>query len=196
MTQALIVIDVQNDFLPGGALAVPQGDKVIPFINQIAADFDCIVASQDYHPAGHFSFASTHGKGVGEVIGDQILWPDHCLQGSFGAKLAQELKLGEIAHIAQKGTHMEVDSYSAFFDNERRFETSLNRFLKERGVGHLTVVGLATDYCVKFSVLDALSLGYEVDVLKGGVRAVNLNVGDENRALEEMEGAGARIILN
>ena len=194
--KALLLIDIQNDFLPGGALAVPEGDVVIGVANQLMDQFDLVVATQDWHPAGHHSFASEHpGHSVGDVIdiddGQQVLWPDHCIQHTTGAEFANDLNLRGIDHVVQKGTDVTIDSYSGFFDNARRKQTGLDEYLGNRNVKEVHVVGLATDYCVKFTVIDAIELGYKVTVHRNGVRGVEIAAGDCEQALEGMAAAGA-----
>ncbi len=195
--RVLLLIDIQNDFLPGGALAVPDGDAVIEVANQIASEVDHVVASQDWHPASHGSFASQHGLNVGETftLGDlpQVAWPDHCIEDSSGAELAAALDLSQINHVVRKGTDPEIDSYSAFFDNGHKRSTGLHDYLQQIGATELVVLGLATDYCVKFTVLDALELGYPTTVKLSGCRGVDLNAGDVNAAIEQMREAGAAI---
>jgi nicotinamidase/pyrazinamidase len=196
--QALIVVDVQNDFCPGGALAVPDGDAVVPVANGLMDRFELVVASQDWHPEGHVSFASNHaGKMPGDVIDvggmPQTLWPDHCVQGTPGAAFPPGLDTGSVDRVFQKGVDPQIDSYSAFFDNARMRATGLAAFLREAGVDEVWLCGLATDYCVKFSALDALDSGFEVVVVEDGVRAVDLVPGDGQRALDELRQAGARI---
>lgn len=202
--RALIFVDPQNDFLPGGALAVTDGDQIIPVANRLLAErgrlFDFVVATQDWHPAGHESFASSHkNQNIGSVIDlhglQQIMWPDHCVQGSNGAAFSENLMIHKIDGIFRKGTHRAVDSYSGFFDNARRGDTGLNTWLKDHDVTDLTIMGLATDYCVKFTVLDALSLGFQVAVVADGCRAVNLAQGDETRAFNDMRDAGAEVVM-
>ena len=195
---ALIVVDVQNDFLPGGTLAVSNGDQIISVINQIMPSFDLVVATKDWHPSGHQSFASNHpGKKIGEVIDlhgiQQILWPDHCVQGSQGADFASELDTTRIHKIIYKGTDETIDSYSGFFDNGKKLETGLASFLKINGVKHLSIVGLATDYCVKFTAMDAYELGFHTTVIQNAVKAVNLNPNDEHEALCLMQKSGILI---
>ncbi|MFP4409731.1 MAG: bifunctional nicotinamidase/pyrazinamidase, partial [Spirochaetaceae bacterium] len=197
--KALIVVDVQNDFLPGGNLPVPQGDEVIPFINEKMPEFELVVATQDWHPADHGSFASQHpGKSPGDVVElnglEQILWPDHCIQHSFGASFASGLDIEQIEHVVRKGTDPGVDSYSGFFDNGHKVDTGLNDLLKKRGVDTIYIAGLAGDVCVKFTALDGASLGYNTYLYTQGTRAVNLNEGDFEKALEEMENGGVEII--
>lgn len=196
--RALVIIDVQYDFLPGGALAVTDGDKVIPVINAAQPSFSLVVATQDWHPADHKSFAVNNGRKVGEVIETdglpQVMWPAHCVQNTRGAELAETLQRKQIAHVFQKGTNSAIDSYSGFFDNARRKKTPLEDALRGLGVTTLDVVGLATDYCVKATVLDALELGFPVRVHLDGIRAVDLSEGDGARAIDAMRAAGAEII--
>lgn len=197
-SRALILVDIQNDFMPGGALAAPNGDEVVPVANRLMPHFDLVVATQDWHPADHQSFASQHeGKEPGDEIDlhglDQVLWPDHCVQGSEGAEFVDELDTEGIDEIFQKGTDPKIDSYSGFFDNGHRKATGLGHFLAERDIGRVVVCGVATDYCVKFTVLDAIELGFEVTVVADGCRGVNLEEGDAEQALEEMEEKGALI---
>jgi nicotinamidase/pyrazinamidase len=196
---ALLIVDIQNDFLPGGALAVPKGDEVIPIANALMPRFPLVVASQDWHPADHASFASQHpGSRPGAIIelrgSKQVVWPDHCVQHTHGAEFPPELNVAGIHHVVQKGTDREVDSYSAFFDNDRQTPTGLENFLHRKHVTGICVVGLATDYCVKFSVLDARECGYAVTVVREGIRGVGLQPGDCDRAVKEMQTAGARLI--
>lgn len=199
--KALLLIDIQNDFLPGGALAVSDGDHVIPIANRSMPHYPLVIATQDWHPADHRSFASQHpGKSVGETIDlggvTQILWTDHCIQQSEGAKLADSLNLDFIDYVIQKGTDPFIDSYSGFFDNDHRKSTGLADLLKEKDVDEIDLVGLATDYCVKFTALDAVSLGFNTSVIFEGVRGVELSPGDCQRALEEMAAAGVQIRQN
>jgi nicotinamidase/pyrazinamidase len=195
---ALILVDIQNDFVPGGALAVAEGDAVVPVANALArsGDFDLVVATQDWHPAGHESFAAAHeGREPGQVIDlhglEQVLWPVHCVQGTPGAEFVDALDTDAIDAVFQKGTDPTIDSYSGFYDNGRRKATGLGEWLRERGVTAVTVCGLATDYCVKFTALDALSEGFATTVVTEGCRGVNLSPGDAERALGELEEAGA-----
>lgn len=193
--RALILVDIQYDFLPGGALAVPDGDAVISVANALLPRYDLVVATQDWHPAGHGSFAANHaGRSPGEVIElggvAQVLWPTHCVQGTRGAELAEALDRGAIARVFRKGTDPEVDSYSGFFDNGRRRSTGLGEYLQSRGVDEVVVLGLATDYCVKFTALDALSLGLRTTLVVDACRGVELSEGDVARALAEVAAAG------
>jgi nicotinamidase/pyrazinamidase len=197
--KALIIVDVQNDFLPGGPLGVPLGDEVIRVANAVSAKFDRVVATQDWHPPGHGSFALNHpGKKPGDVIDlnglAQILWPVHCVQNTPGAAFASDLDTSRVARVFQKGTHPGIDSYSGFFDNGRRQATGLGDYLKEQGVRDVYVLGLATDYCVKFTALDAAELGFHTFLIEDGCRPVELQEGDAARAVEEMKSAGVTII--
>lgn len=196
---ALILVDLQNDFLPGGALAVQEGDKVLPIANRLLRlPFDLKVASKDWHPKNHGSFAANHGKQPGEKIQlqgiPQILWPSHCIQGTSGAEFASDWESALVDHVVYKGTDPTIDSYSAFFDNQHLRSTGLAEYLKERSISDLYVAGLATDYCVKFSALDARKLGFNVYVIPEGCRAVNLDPADEPRAYAEMRAAGVQIV--
>jgi len=198
--RALILVDLQNDFLPGGALAVPGGDAVIPVANKLqrSGNFDLIVATQDWHPRDHGSFAPNHrGKTPGEVVNlnglRQILWPIHCVQNTRGAEFSPALDVSRINKIIHKGTDPWIDSYSTFFDNGHRKNTGLDRYLKARGVTDVYLAGLATDYCVKFSALDARQLGFNVHVIEDGCRGIDLRHGDVDAAIEQMRRAGAQI---
>ncbi len=196
---ALLLVDLQNDFLPGGSLAVPEGNTVLSFANRLCTQFAHVVASQDWHPADHQSFADQHtGLSPGDVIpikgNPQILWPRHCVQNTPGAAFSSRLNSSTISHVSRKGTDREIDSYSAFFDNGHLKATDLHEVLQTVGIERLVVLGLATDYCVKYTVLDALKLGYQVTVIKDGVRGVNLVPGDSERALVEMVQQGARLL--
>ena len=198
MTRALILVDIQNDFLPGGALAVPEGDLVVPVANRLRPHFEIVVATQDWHPLDHGSFASnhpgtTHGD-LGELGGlPQIYWPDHCVQGTLGSWFHAALDIHGVT-VFRKGTDPQIDSYSALFDNGHRKATGLGDYLLDRGVRETVILGLATDYCVKFTVLDARELGFDVTVVENGCRGVDLAPGDSARALEAMRGAGARVV--
>ena len=176
--RALLLIDMQNDFLPAGRLAVPAGDEIIPLVNELQAHFDLVVATQDWHPAGHQSFASSHaGRAPFEQIDlhglPQVLWPDHCTQASEGAALAPALRTGRIEAIFRKGMNPEIDSYSAFFDNGHRKSTGLADYLRSRGVTEVFVAGLAADYCVYYSALDALAAGFATTVVTDATRAIS-----------------------
>ena len=179
-TDVLLLIDLQNDFCPGGALAVPDGDAVIPVIHQIAPSFQHITLTQDWHTADHFSFASTHpGKRPFEQVetsyGPQTLWPDHCVQGTRGAEFHPDLQLTRAELILRKGFHRDIDSYSAFFENDRTTSTGLAGYLRERGLTRIFLAGLAYDYCVGYSALDARGLGFEAVILHDACRAIDLN---------------------
>jgi nicotinamidase/pyrazinamidase len=196
---ALLIVDVQNDFLPGGNLGVPEGDKIIPVINNLQNKFQLIVASRDWHPANHGSFASNHeGKKAGDIIElnglEQILWPDHCIQGSPGAELSPLLNQNLIQRIIFKGTDPKVDSYSAFFDNGHKIQTDLHNYLQKKGVKRLFITGLAADVCVYFTVKDALELGYETFLITDTTRGVNMNENNTSKAMEDMEKRGAALI--
>jgi nicotinamidase/pyrazinamidase len=199
MKKALILVDLQNDFLPGGALPVAKGDEVIPVANRAQHAFDLIVATQDWHPANHGSFAAGHpGKKPGEVIElaglSQVLWPTHCVQCTAGAAFAPGLNTNRFTRIFPKGTDPEVDSYSGFFDNGHRKATGLGDFLRERGVTDVYVMGLATDYCVKATALDARQLGFATHLIVDGCRGVELQPGDVERAVAEMRAAGVKVL--
>lgn len=194
--KALIIVDVQNDFLPGGALAVKNGDQIIPIINRLQKKFSLIVATQDWHPDNHGSFAANHaGVEVGEFVSlngvKQILWPVHCVQESKGAEFHYDLNRNNWSKIIQKGTNPLVDSYSGFFDNNRNGDTGLSDYLKSEGVREIYICGLAADYCVKFTVLDGIDEGFTTYLIQDATKAVNLQEGDFEKALEEMEDQGA-----
>lgn len=196
--KTLLLIDIQNDFLPGGALAVAEGDQIIPVVNALIPGYDLIIATQDWHPSDHGSFAVNHpGRNVfeqGELGGlPQTLWPVHCVQNTGGALFAPGLDTRRIERVFPKGMNPGVDSYSGFFDNGRRGDTGLATWLRERGVTGLDVAGLATDYCVKFSVLDALEQGFAVRLLGQACRGVNLQAGDVETAVRQMREAGAEV---
>ena len=194
MKKALLIVDLQYDFMPGGALGVKGGDEIVPLIIPLIGKFDYTITSQDWHPEGHVSFAKTHGKEVGDTIlvdgVKQELWPVHCVQETPGAALVKELRGDQIDCAIKKGVDKAIDSYSTFFDNDQESETGLDDFLREIGVKRLYIVGLTTDFCVKYSVLDALELGYEVVVIADACRPVF----NEKEALKEMEKAGAIIL--
>jgi nicotinamidase/pyrazinamidase len=196
---ALLLIDIQNDFLPTGALPVPEGDQVISVANRLMPRFDVVIATQDWHPANHESFAAHHvGKKPGELITlaglPQILWPTHCVRNTAGADFASGLNRARISHVTRKGTDPAIDSYSGFFDNGHRHATDLDATLRARHVTDLYILGLATDYCVKFTALDARQLGYHVHLVTDGCRGVNLHEGDVENALTEMQQAGVTLL--
>lgn len=197
-TSVLIVTDIQNDFLPGGALAVANGHEIIPLVNDIAKRFRNVIITQDWHPAGHISFASTHpGRAPFEVIdlryGPQVLWPDHCIQGSFGAALAEGLDIPHAQLVIRKGYHAHTDSYSAFFEADRKTPTGLTGYLFERGIETVYAVGLATDFCVSWTALDARTHGFDTVVIEDGCRAIDTG-NSLAAALAQMDAAGVRRI--
>jgi nicotinamidase/pyrazinamidase len=178
-SDVLLVIDVQNDFCPGGSLAVPGGDEIVAIVNRIAHGFRHVVLTQDWHPAGHSSFASSHpGKAPFEMVampyGPQTLWPDHCVQNTAGAAFHKGLDIPHAELIIRKGFRAAIDSYSAFFENDRKTPTGLGGYLKERGFTHVTCVGLAFDFCVRYSAEDARVLGFDTEVIEGACRAIDL----------------------
>jgi len=195
--QALIVIDVQNDFCPGGALAVAQGDAIVSGINALMDDVDAVVLTQDWHPAGHSSFASSHaGKAPLEMIempyGPQVLWPDHCIQGSAGADLHADLHQDRADLIIRKGYNPAIDSYSAFFENDHQTPTGLEGYLRTRGISKLTLVGLALDFCVNYSAVDAAKLGFDVTVRPDLCRGIDMG-GSLAAAMAGMKQAGVQL---
>jgi nicotinamidase/pyrazinamidase len=192
----LLVVDVQNDFMPGGALAVPGGDDVVPVINRLVARFEHVVLTQDWHPRRHISFASSHpGKQPFETTrlayGTQVLWPDHCVQGTSGAVFHPDLDVTKAQLVIRKGHHAGIDSYSAFLEADRKTATGLAGYLRERGFGTLYVCGLATDFCVAWSALDARAAGFEVTVIEDACRAIDLD-GSLARAWFDMAAAGVK----
>lgn len=197
-TDVLLVVDVQNDFCPGGALAVPAGDQVLPVVNRLIDRFEAVVLTQDWHPAGHASFASSHpGKqpyGLIEMsYGDQVLWPDHCVQDTAGAAFHPDLRTGPAAMVVRKGFRREIDSYSAFFENDHTTVTGLKGYLHDRGLSRLFVVGLALDFCVRYSAEDAARLGFETFVIEDGCRAIDLD-GSLAAAHQAFEQAGVSVV--
>ena len=196
-SHALIVIDVQNDFCPGGALAVAEGDAIVPRINALMDEFAVKVLTQDWHPASHASFAANHDGAEPFSLtempyGPQVLWPTHCVQGSEGAAFHKDLKTDPADLIIRKGFRPAIDSYSAFFENDHKTPTGLEGYLKTRGVTDLTLVGLATDFCVAYSAIDAAKLGFSVTVLEGACRAIDLD-GSLAKARDDMRAAGVRL---
>jgi nicotinamidase/pyrazinamidase len=199
--RALILVDIQTDFCPGGGLGVPKGDEVVGVANRLMGRFGVVAATQDWHPAGHGSFASSHaGAKVGDVVElaglPQILWPDHCVQGTRGANFAAGMNVAGIHKVFRKGSDPGIDSYSGFFDNDHRKATGLADYLRARGVGEVYVMGLATDYCVKFTALDAAALGFRTHLVIDGCRGVNVHEGDVAKAVEEMRSAGVAILTS
>jgi len=197
--KALIIVDLQNDFLPGGALPVPHSDEVIQLANETQSYFDVVLATQDWHPPNHGSFAANHkGKKPGDRIIldgiEQILWPVHCVQNTRGAEFAPSFDTSRIAHVFHKGTERNIDSYSTFFDNAHRRHTGLAHYLEKRSINDIYLLGLALDYCVKYSALDARQLGLNTHVIVDGCRGINLEPGDIDRALDEMKRAGTTIL--
>jgi len=198
---ALLLVDIQNDFMPFGALPVARGDDVVSVANRLAAGFDIVVATQDWHPRDHGSFASNYpGAAPGDVVDlggvAQVLWPDHCVQGSPGASFHSALDVARIADVVRKGTDPTIDSYSGFFDNGHRKDTGMHELLSRRRVTDLVIAGLATDYCVLYTALDARDLGYGVTIVSDGVRAVDLQPGDGDAALRRMAEAGCRVVTS
>ena len=198
MKTALLVIDVQNDFCPAGALEVAGGNEIIPYINEEMVKYDCVVLTQDWHPKGHSSFATSHeGKNPLELIkmpyGDQVLWPDHCVQGSKGAEFHPDLNIEQANAIIRKGSNPRIDSYSAFFENDRKTPTGLDGYFKSLEIENINLVGLATDFCVNYSAQDAANLGYKVSVLEKMCRAIDLN-GSLAAAKSEMQNCGVEFI--
>ncbi|HYO75713.1 MAG TPA: bifunctional nicotinamidase/pyrazinamidase [Thermoanaerobaculia bacterium] len=199
MKRALILVDIQNDFIPGGALAVADGDAVVPVANRLQPHFELVVATHDWHPPDHGSFASNSDGGkIGELseLGGlpQVLWPDHCVQGSLGAEFHRDLDMSRVDRVFRKGTDPTIDSYSGFFDNGHRKATGLGDYLREQQVTDVYVMGLATDYCVKWTALDAIHLGFRTHLVEDGSRGVNLQPGDVERAVEEVRHAGAEVV--
>ncbi len=194
----LIIIDVQNDFCPGGALAVPEGDKIIPIINKIIGRFFKVVATQDWHPSNHISFASTHRKNVGDVVQvdslTQILWPDHCIQGSFGAKLHSNLNQKDIDLILRKGTNTNIDSYSAFLENDKKTETGLHYWLSGLGIKKVYICGLALDYCVYYSACDSVKYEFETYVILDATKGANQPQGSIEKAIQHMKSLGIKFV--
>ena len=196
---SLIVVDLQHDFCPGGSLAVREGDVIVPIIDRILSAFDCVVATQDWHPANHLSFAINHpGHQVGDIIElgglPQVLWPVHCVQNTAGAAFHRAFDISGLDAVFQKGIDPEIDSYSGFFDNNRGRSTGLGDYLNKRGVGTVYICGLATDYCVQATALDALALGFETFVISDACRGVDLQPGDSEKALADLAQAGAKIV--
>jgi len=196
-TDVLIVIDVQNDFCPDGALAVPNGDEVVPLINEISSQFSHVVLTQDWHPAGHSSFASSHQNAepfstINMPYGEQTLWPDHCIQGSTGADFHVDLDYTQAELIIRKGYRHAIDSYSAFFENDHKTPTGLGGYLRERALKRIFCVGLATDFCVRFSAEDARKLDFETVVLLPACRGIDMD-GSIKHALRSMQSNGVSI---
>lgn len=196
---ALVLVDLQNDFCPGGALPVPEGDRVVPIANRLLGRFPLVVATQDWHPADHGSFAASHpGRQVGDVIElggvPQVLWPVHCVTGTPGAELHPDLDRSRIEQVFLKGTDREVDSYSGLFDNGHRRATGLAEYLHAQDVEHIFLAGLATEYCVLFTALDAVQEGFRTSVILDACRGLDLHPGDVQRAIDQMRAQGVRIV--
>jgi nicotinamidase/pyrazinamidase len=196
----LLIVDLQNDFCPGGSLAVPLGDEIVPAVNRLAADFPHVILTQDWHPRGHASFASSHpGKQPFETVeapyGQQILWPDHCVQGTTGAAFHPNLEAPHAELIVRKGFRSAIDSYSAFRENDRRTPTGLTGYLRERGFERLSLCGLATDFCVFFSAIDGREAGFEVTLVANACRGIDVD-GSLARAMRSMSEAGVTLLTN
>lgn len=196
---ALLLVDIQNDFMPGGALEVQKGDQIIPAVKRlIELPFEVILASKDWHPSNHISFAATHHKQAGEVITvegiEQILWPVHCVHDTAGSDFYPGWNTDRVHKVFHKGTDPEIDSYSAFFDNSRNKSTGLGEYLKKKGIKTLFLAGLTTEYCVKYSAIDAISMGLQVYVVADACKGVNLRPNDSKNALREMEAAGVLVV--
>lgn len=194
--KALLIVDVQNDFCPGGTLAVPDGDRIIPVVNRLSERFNHVLMTQDWHPAGHHSFASSHpGKEPFETIempyGEQVLWPDHCVQGTNGADFHPGLDTTRVELIIRKGFRRQIDSYSGFFENDHETGTGLTGYLRDRGFDTLYIAGLATDFCVKWTALDALKEGFGVSVVRDAVAGIDID-GSVKTAWQEMRDAGIK----
>ncbi len=198
--KALLIVDVQNDFCPGGALEVPSGDEIVSTINNLAREFDIVIQTQDWHPSGHSSFASSHeGHNPFDTIempyGEQVLWPDHCVQGSTGADFHPDLNTDRSQLIIRKGFRKHIDSYSAFYENDDTTTTGLTGYLRERNIDTLYTVGLATDFCVKWSVVDGLKEGFEVFVVEDAVKGIDIE-GSVGAAWDEMLETGAQKVTS
>ncbi len=199
--RALLLIDLQNDFMPGGSLAVAGGDEVVPIANALMPKFTLVVATRDWHPKNHGSFAVNNpGTNVGDLIQlngvPQVMWPAHCVQNTPGAELHPDVRVIDIDHVICKGTDPAVDSYSGFYDNARRHETGLDQYLKGRDVDEIVVMGLATDYCVRATCLDGVELGYAVTLVEDGCRAVDLAPEDGELAVAQMANDGVAVALS
>lgn len=200
MKKALIIVDLQNDFCKGGSLEVLNANEIIPFVNNLMLDdsYQEIILTQDFHPEEHKSFAVNNDKNVGDVIKlngiNQVMWPEHCVQGTLGAEFHQDLNLDKVTHIVKKGTNPEIDSYSAFYDNCRLNDTGLSTYLKQKNISNLDVVGLALDYCVKYTCLDAIEEGFKVQLYFKGTKAVNVHPNDARDTLFELVEKGVDII--
>ncbi len=200
MSKALILVDVQNDFSPRGALPVAEGDQIVPVINRLIPNFEHVIATKDWHPIGHASFASSNNQAIGEVINlngiPQVMWPDHCVQNTEGAEFISGLNVDSITHVIYKGTNTQIDSYSGFFDNQRLQATGLADYLHSKEITEVYLVGLATDYCVKFTALDSVSLGFKTSVIQDACRGVEMAEGDVESAWKQMKQAGCKLVLS
>jgi nicotinamidase/pyrazinamidase len=198
VNNCLIITDIQNDFCPGGALAVAEGDKIIPIVNTLARKFDKVVATQDWHPPGHASFASTHNKEPYDIITideiQQVLWPVHCVTGSFGADFHKDLDLREVDLIIRKGNDLKIDSYSTFLENDKKTVTGLHYYLKGFSIQNLYLCGLATDYCIYYSAMDAKEMGFNVGVILDACRGIDVPAGNIAASVERMKERGIRIM--
>ena len=199
MKKALILVDIQNDFCEGGSLAVPKANEIIPFVNDLMdkENFDLIVATQDSHPEGHKSFASSNNEEVGSLIDlngtPQRMWPDHCVKGSHGEKFHENLNMSKVDKVFKKGENIEVDSYSGFYDNDKKTSTGLGEYLKSKGIEEVVCVGLAQDYCVKWTAEDSQKLGFKTTVLVDGTRAVNIDPSDGEKAFLDLVEMGVEV---
>ena len=196
---ALLIVDVQNDFLAGGALEVTDGDAIIPIINKLQYKFDTIITTQDWHPGDHKSFASQHKKNsVGDIVNlngiKQYLWPDHCVENTYGSEIALKLNQSKIEKVIQKGNNPEIDSYSGFFENDKKTKTELDDYLKQHEIDTIYICGLATDYCVKFTANDSSTLGYKTYLIEDACRGVNISPIDSELAISEMKQSGVTVI--
>ena len=196
---ALLIVDIQHDFLSGGALEVKDGDSIIPIINRLQYKFDTIITTQDWHPENHKSFASQHKKNkIGDFINlngiKQYLWPDHCVENTFGSEIALKLNQNRIEKIIQKGNNPEVDSYSGFYENDKKTKTELDDYLKEKNIETIYICGLATDYCVKFTANDAVMLGYKTYLIEDACKGVNISPIDSELAIGEMKDNGVVVV--
>ena len=196
--RALIVVDIQNDFCPGGSLAVKDGDQIIPLVNKLMSKFELVVATQDWHPNDHKSMAANNNKKPGEIIMlhgiEQILWPHHCIQNTNGAAFHRDLDQSKFHKVIQKGMNPEVDSYSGFLDNDYQSPTGLDDYLQEKNVDEVYITGLATDYCVKYTAIDAIDHGYTTYVIKDACRGIDLNPGDIQQSYDDMNAKGVILI--
>ena len=192
---ALIIVDIQNDFLFGGALAVKNGDDIIPIVNNLQQSFNHIIATQDWHPANHKSFANEHkNKKIGDFINlngvEQILWPNHCIEKTFGSQFSEILDIEKVDRVIKKGNNPEIDSYSGFFENDKKTKTELDNYLKHKNIDTIYICGLATDYCVKYTALDAVELGYKTYLIEDAIKGVNIFEQDSENAISEMKNKG------